>query len=33
MHRADVPQSFAAVTELFDEIDFKPSTPIEVRCQ
>jgi UDP-glucuronate 4-epimerase len=30
MHKADVPQSFAAVTELFDQIDFKPSTPIEV---
>lgn len=29
MHKADVPQSFAEVHQLFDQIDFKPSTPIE----
>jgi UDP-glucuronate 4-epimerase len=29
MHIADVPQSFAEVSELFKEIDFKPATPIE----
>ncbi|HMJ69168.1 MAG TPA: NAD-dependent epimerase [Cyclobacteriaceae bacterium] len=29
MQEGDVPQSFADVQDLYDEIDFKPSTPIE----
>jgi UDP-glucuronate 4-epimerase len=29
MQEGDVPQSYAEVKELYDEIDFKPSTPIE----
>lgn len=29
MQEGDVPQSFADVKDLYDEIDFKPSTPIE----